>query len=260
MRALFVVLAILCCCGITVAAQAKNYRSDVQQKRWERAFRIRMHILERHYGITFDGDWQPRVTLGAPPNARYPWSAEAWYMPESERFYVAERLQWVRPNIKRCHSDVPALGETSPDRDKIRELIDHELGHRFTDQVRQQLGTRSWLTTADWNSMSFEDRVGQRMIVEGIGTYYGSTSLISATTLRTELGSSLLPTSINDSAWSDTDFTYEGGAWLVQPILETYGETGLVYLLTHCLTFSNGDVHSAAIAYQQQALQDLSGE
>lgn len=256
MRTRFYLYMFLWCCIASTEVQAKNYRTATQQKRWDKAFSIRMSILEQHYGISFDKSWRPRVTFGSPPFAQ-DLASVAWYVPSTEKIYISKRLQSYLPNLKHCRSDLPAFGDLATDRDVIRETIDHELGHRFTDDVRKKLGKRSWLTDVAWQAMPSEDRVGARMIIEGIGNYYGSTSHVSDGILQPLNGLSVLPRSLYDSAWGDTDFRYEGGAWLVEPILECYGEEGLVYLLTHCMSFSNGDVRSAAIAYQQQALSDL---
>jgi len=233
---------------------------DTAAATWATAFALREHVLEHRYGILFDAFWVPRVTFGTPAftersQAMY---SDAWYEPSTQSFLLNPSLRSEPVDLARIACDTVVGEAFLSQRYKLRELVDHELGHVLSDQLSRRFGYGAFMSMAEWDALPWDEKVGKKILVEGIATYFGNTSVAREwPDLR-----ALLPQSRTDYVWQCCDqwIIYDGGQWLVRPILERFGERGLGYLLGHPFTFLDGDVHTAAIEYQSQALKELGGK
>ena len=218
------------------AGQTAN---DTNQERWQRAFVLRIGVIEEKHGIKFDDQWKPTLVFeipgDIPPQLRSKFGAQ--YVPESQSFMVS-----------------PAA-----EREMIPSLIDHELGHALADQISQRTGNGMWPDVEGFARLEWDTRVGINVISEGIGTYFEYQGNAPYPKDDAE-GDAWLPEGEGDPSWRDRDYLYNGGRWLVAPIIRKFGERGIQYLVTHPLRFKDAGLRTAAREYQRLALEQLAKE
>lgn len=108
-----------------------------------------------------------------------------------------------------------------------KEILDHELGHFYTDKLSESLGRGSWPNTV-WTEPTITTNTACiKLIAEGIAEYF-------------ERHINNMPDNFSDANYpSDTAqfwtgwVIYSGGNHLVKPIIDKYGKDGIEYLITH---------------------------
>lgn len=142
---------------------------------------------------------------------------------------------------------------TCEDTGNARDIILHELGHAYADALSEELTGKNWPIKRNETTNGEEDFC-MRMTSEGIAEYFqrkttGRDEKIMVDVIHNKEALVLALLKYR------TVFYYEGGYQLVKPIIDTYGEMGIAYLITNPPTRI-----STLAEYQQQALQDLSQE
>lgn len=133
------------------------------------------------------------------------------------------------------------------------DLAHHELGHALMDCLSRKAGLGPWFTVADFERHSRSEQLGMNIISEGTAVYI-QRKLQARDDRPTELS---FPENYDNAPGYTFDMiAYEGGYWLVQSILDKYGETGLVWLLKHPFVATN-DLRASAVSYRKQALAEL---
>ncbi|MDO8504721.1 MAG: hypothetical protein Q7S36_02600, partial [Candidatus Liptonbacteria bacterium] len=139
---------------------------------------------------------------------------------------------------------------------ELMVLLDHELGHALADQVSRRIGNGTWPDTKMYSKLIWHKRYGAKILSEGIGGYFGYIAWES----EGKRGEKSLPARSDDNYWHSDDGAdsfYDGGYWLVSPIIRRFGEKGLEYLVTHSFEFPDGNARKAAKEYQKRALNEL---
>lgn len=215
---------------------AGNTANDINKERWQMAFISQIKIIEEKHGIKFDPEWKPKLIFeipdDIPPQLRFNFGAQ--YIPESQSFAVSP----------------------SEEREVDLSLIAHELGHALVDQISRRAGNGMWPNIQSFTNLEWDERMGISIISEGIGTYFEYHGI--APYPSDELhGFGWLPKGEGDLIWQQRDYLYNEGRWLVAPIIEKFGERGILYLVTHPLRFKDYKLRSAAMEYQRLALEQL---
>lgn len=216
----------------------------------------RMDYLERAYGIKFDrGDFQ-RIAFGIPKKHDQTYQAE--YVPADRAIYVNTGLllQFVRFRAVLGEGAWKGSPQFSSN-EKLKTILDHELGHVLADQMSRRLGGKMFPDPKPEPALSWTQFWGHRVVSEGIGNFFGYTT----PEYPKNKGEKYLPTADNGTFWFTRkahEAYYGGGYWLVYPILKRFGMRGLEYLLTHPFDFPiQGNAREAARAYQEKALLEL---
>ncbi|MDO8504718.1 MAG: hypothetical protein Q7S36_02585 [Candidatus Liptonbacteria bacterium] len=215
-----------------------------------------INYLEHRHGIKFDRKAFRGATFGIPPGV-HP-GFRAVYIPGEGSIYVARNFTFrsARPEIYFEESDAKKMrGVRSANNLPI--VLRHELGHAFIDQVSQRIGNGIWpANETDMKKYDWYRTYGTRILSEGSAGFFGyGTPEIDRT--KGELS---LPAESDHDYWlsnSANEALYAGGFWLVEPILEEFGERGLEYIVTHPLDFPDGRARQAAKEYQKRALAEL---
>jgi len=104
----------------------------------------------------------------------------------------------------------------------LKRVLDHELGHYYTDKLHEHLGQ------GDWPAFRKDNNIGVWWIAEGVAEYFERTMNHSGSTDEFELPE------INDLRdVYDVRNVYDGGYLLVKPIIEHHGSKGIEYLIQH---------------------------
>lgn len=134
--------------------------------------------------------------------------------------------------------------EEKIDGDLVKELLLHELGHFYTDKLKESLGDGNWPPKTG--------SCGLRIVAEGIGEYFERKITGKSDTFQ-------------DSDWSffkniqegniiPQRIVYDGGYHLVKSILDSYFSKGMIYLMEN--PPSNEDVKDI-LTYQRMVLKAL---
>ena len=163
------------------------------------------------------------------------------------RFYAALN-RWIGDDP----ASIDSFFVQEPD---LRVDIDHELGHQWSHDVARRTYQYDWFMPTDTKQWTADRRIGLRILMEGVATYCERLT----SDAQDPIGLMWLPTAWSDPEWywEWPKITQEGGYSLVKPILDQYGERGLIYMLSHQLPIPDGNAYDALTQYQQQALQDL---
>ncbi|MDH3353414.1 MAG: hypothetical protein OEL87_03125, partial [Nanoarchaeota archaeon] len=105
----------------------------------------------------------------------------------------------------------------------IKQTLDHELGHFYTDKLSESLGRGDWPIFSDKQSLG--DKIGLKMTSEGIAEYFER----SASGQSGNFYNYNWPKKTEDLV--STDRLYDGGFHLVKPIIDIYGKQGMKYLI-----------------------------
>ncbi len=133
----------------------------------------------------------------------------------------------------------------------VKETLDHELGHFYTDQLHKSWGLGSW-PAFDYDDPEADSNVCLKIVDEGIAEYF-----------ERVLNNKSID-SFRDTQWPTTLFLFReespvifaGGYHLVKPIIDTHGKDGIAYLVSNPPTVEE---LLFLLEYQQQALEDLAG-
>ncbi len=209
--------------------------TSASRERWEKAFAERAKAMEDRSGLKFGVEWKPIVAFGLPANeppSKFGEGFVAGYFPNSRSFLISPT----------------ASGDTS------HYTIDHELGHALVDQISwRNVGKGASLE--DYSTLEGDEQIGMKIIFEGLAICLGYES-VPSDLKNIGNGPELFPEGPKDVRWEMRAYQYNGGCWLVRPILESCGEQGIVYLITNRLRFKDGNVRIAAENYQHVALRD----
>lgn len=206
------------------------------EERWEKDMFLRMKEIEKVSGITFAEDWVPRVQFGIPSYIQYPEQFPGCYDPDTRSFFINPLLVDRKDRL-------------------MQELMDHELGHALADQVSYCIRGCQWPDEKDRKSLVDSEAVATKVLSEGVAEYFANLFYQNVKT-----GPDWLPSGYGFeqmNIWQSNTWQYDGGYWLVKPVIEKFGEKGLEYIVTHKFSYENGDVRSAAIFYQKNALEEL---
>lgn len=105
-----------------------------------------------------------------------------------------------------------------------KRVVDHELAHFYCDKIKEQVfGDKHSISDFHY-LLSKEERVSQRLINEGIARYVENRMNGEEDPFPFEEW----PTEIKSFS---NEVIYDGGCALVKPVIDQYGEKGIVFLL-----------------------------
>lgn len=236
------------------------FANDTTRLTYEECMRLRIPVIEERLGLSFDPFWSPRIYFSLPSYYPPEKSADvfAHYNIENQSFYFNPRyidssIRFLQKDFSRTAS---SRGDDTSFSARVREMMDHELGHALADQLSRSLGFGPWpISYTARKKFDFYELLGIGLLVEGVGEFFGRTSFP-----RFSLDISVLPDTLIDLSWwfFHKDFyIYEGGYALVSPILEEFGRAGLIYIMTHPLRIEEGLVQRAVENYVSRAFNVL---
>lgn len=218
----------------------------------------RMIVLEGRYQVKFDPAWpiKEKVIFGIPKDADVSriknFGAE--YHSDTQCLFFKPAYLDEKIKLIDFEKDILASGEF---RNRFRELFDHELGHVLADHLSRGLGKGPWPNSKRFKKMRWEAQQGINIISEGIGSFFEHTSVVGEIKISDEF----LPEEVEGFRWQDENYQkkiyYDGGHWLVRPIIKQFGERGIIYLITHPFVFDD-NARAAAHHYQNKAIEKLS--
>jgi len=129
----------------------------------------------------------------------------------------------------------------------IKELLDHELGHFYLDKLDESLGGGDWPVYSE----NENENNRKQLISEGIGEYFDKTM----NNRQDKFKDSDWPKEI-EKFWTD-EIIYNGGFHLVKPIIDKYGERGMIYLISN---IPSPEDFKDIKKYQDRVLQYLEEE
>ena len=217
-------------------AQGQTTSSGREEEALECLMIERMKVIEQLHGIKFDNDWKPSVRLEFPDDL-LPQKKSGYYAS-----YLADTQSFLFSPMQKYLENI--------------HVMDHELGHALMDQVSRRSGNGPWPNIECINTLSEKEQISLMIIDEGVGAYFEYQGQPRYKDEDTN-GFYWLPDGPEDFAWKDPDFKYNGGRWIVAPIIKQYGERGIVYLITHPMVYHYDQVRTGAVAYQAKALKDL---
>ena len=217
--------------------------TQCQNTKWEHAVLLRKNVMERKFGIPFSNEWSPKVAFKNSDTIDGEIiSYNGMYVSEDSSFRFNGRFKTAT---------IPSIGDTvTPLADSIRLLIDHELGHALVDQLSRRLYNKTWPVKTSF--YSYWQAIEVRILSEGMADYFRN-MLSYDTSSHIES----LPDGPYGDIWKTSNWIYDGGYWTVKPIIETYGQKGLEYIMTNPLSVMSYDVRSACAEYQKIALEEL---
>jgi hypothetical protein len=124
-------------------------------------------------------------------------------------------------------------------------VLAHELGHYHTDKIYEKIPYSNWWGVNNVKS----DTIGYMLVTEGIAEHF-------------ERSLTCEGDNFSDNEWPE-DYTlildegrllYDGGFHLVNPIMEKYGEAGMIHLMYHLPT--EDDLLNLP-SYQKKIMKDL---
>lgn len=212
------------------------------EEKWENFCKHRMDTLEKKYGILFSEHWEPRIKFERPS---YITSGDfsGCYDQASHAIWISSFYKYIKWESTDTIQIAPVWA---------RELIDHELGHALCDQISVLNFGKTWPDTLTWIERSFEEKVALKILTEGVAEYFSNSNT------TTEISFQLFPDNKKNTIWKNNEWTYSAGYILVKPIVTEFGEKGLKYIIQNSFTYKDGDVRTAAKAYQKTALEELS--
>lgn len=140
----------------------------------------------------------------------------------------------------------------------ILEVIAHEKGHYYTNLLAKAIGVNLRETYTSDNIIT---AMGTKMVFEGIAEYCEKKICLEEENdfewpkdpitnyVKSELG-------MSEAKDSTRDYIYDGGYFVVKPVIEMYGVIGIEYMLQHPPT-SYDELQKPAEFYDQRILQDL---
>lgn len=222
-----------------------------------RALAIRAKALEKQSRIKFGENWVPKVSIKwslgfagfSPTVAEYKAETQILYF---TTFSIDELNRKYKIPLR-----LMSPRAISEDND-FATLADHELGHALADIVSQRAGLDTFYTIEHFNSLSFPEKFGLKVVSEGIGMYFAH---VYHPMLGEALGAMAFPGDFNDFGEISAELiSYNGGYWLVHDVISQYGERGLVWLVSHPLLLDISNMRASATAYRSRALAELASQ
>lgn len=105
-----------------------------------------------------------------------------------------------------------------------RPILSHELGHYYADQLSLRTGHGHW-PQLEKKDLSDTELFGLTLVSEGMAVYFNRAINGGDDAFTDEM----YPKKPDWSGWVD----YDGGYHLIKPILDRYGERGMIYIMTH---------------------------
>lgn len=230
---------------------------------FQKAFQLRMEVLEKHYAISFDSGWIPVINFEIPDSLPYSESYfEAAYNQLTQSFFINPRYENILFIAQDFERDTtvdeeftelvidPFTGELLANANYFRKIIDHELGHAFIDQFSRRNWYGSYPSTKQ--SQDEDGYLGLCIISEGFGMYFQMTSV-----RRMYYDWDIFPEELESFLWLSYSVLYDGGYVLVKEILDKNLEKGIFYLIKNPFNFDENCFRSDAIEYQKKALREI---
>jgi len=258
-RKINLVLVFLCCTTFLFGQEKKGIPyaiipipedNDSLKKVWEKVMYFRMKKIEEKTGLKFAENFFPQIQFGLPDIIADSKNAGACYYQKTHSF-------WIKENNKTlCWAEL--VGDSAILDSNLQRIFDHELGHALVDQISHRVNGHVWPDSSlqMWNSLSYSDRLGRILLAEGTAEYFNR--VLSGDTF---MYAEILPNSGDELSFSNSfmwSWRYYGGYWLVRPIIDKYGENGIVYITNHPLKIKENRIRDACIVYQKKALKVLS--
>lgn len=255
-KILTVTLLIGLLCIPILTKPEKNYsyfmffdQNDSTKIRWENAFLYRMRMMEEKSGMKFEDGWVPKVQFGRPDYISNLAEFATCYDQENELFWITKSFK-VYYHIPNSIDSMQYLSKG------VKGIIDHELGHALADQISRRHNGFMWPDINAWVNQTDVEKYVVHVLTEGVGEYFEH--LMSSDTSDTSSSSEWLPDGPNSLVWAYDRWPYDGGYFIVKPIIDKFGEKGILYISTHTFSYKDKDVRSAGIEYQKNALLELS--
>ncbi len=243
-------------CISNLAKPEKNYphlppptQNDSLETLLENAFLYRMRLMEEKSGMKFEDGWVPKVNFGRPDYVSNLAEFGASYDHETKEF-------WITKSFKAYYYIPNSLDSMQYLSKGAKGIIDHELGHALADQISRRHNGFMWPDIYAWVNQTDVEKYVAHVLTEGVGEYFEH--LMSSDTLDTSTSSEWLPDGPSSWAWTQDTWAYNGGYFIVKPIIDKFGEKGILYISTHTFSYKDGDMRSAGIEYQKNALLELS--
>lgn len=265
---MLIFLIITLFCPYQTIGQIQKESLVKNQEKFKNALAFLMQKLEKKNGIRFLAQ-PPLVRFTTPKDPQHVQIGfTASYLSETntilfhslfelcdtENFFQMPDLQ--KPKQKQRNIEVCSKA------DALKEVLCHELSHYYIDLLIERQFPESWLIKpkrSGQKTLSIKTQIGILIVSEGIATYFGKS--LSADQNHY----------FNEERWekkySEQDIAsnlplrelliYNGGHFLVAPILNQFGAKGIVYLINHPLNITVPDFWTV-ITYQKQALEELS--
>ncbi len=179
---------------------------------------------EKNIGVTQFGS--PKIIFGAPI---FRPDVYGMYIPESDTIYLfSGNLTTGEKNFENglagfVNSIQNFLGEDMPLGDADRTFF-HEMGHYYADKLSEEYGLGSWPIYTD--DMDDSEIVRFKLVSEGMAEYFEKKSNKNEELYN---GGSL---KLNDYGFTNV-FYYNCGYNLVKPIIDRYGDLGMLYLMNN---------------------------
>ena len=122
---------------------------------------------------------------------------------------------------------------------KVKEILDHELGHFYVDKLHESLGLGNF-PTYNKNS-SIEKIIAETIIGEGIAMYFEDKMNSLIWNDLGNIGGMKWPKKLGDFYFDgiknynlglSENIIYYGGLQIVKPIINKHGQRGIEYLIT----------------------------
>ncbi len=250
--------------SVTLSTNLERIESRlVANDRFQAAVQARKQALAKEYGIEFDKRWTPVFRFEIPEHVNelvrgLPFCAH--YNMVTEQFsinpmYQAAIESWP-PILNSCFAETSKVDQSLLGIE-LKHIITHELGHALADQLSRRLGYGRFPSWQWYHGILRSAQIGSDMLCEGVARYFerADDSIIVLTEL-------VIPEDIDDAAWQDKrsqiSAIYEGGHWLVYPIIKKFGmRAALEYFYGNPFLPFDGRIRARAIDYQARALKTL---
>lgn len=228
---------------VTILTSGQSLNSDSKEKCWEQAMLVRKNAIEKKFGMKFNNGWIPKMEFKSSDTISHEIIFyDGRYIKETGSFRINKKFR---------DANIPSIGDTITKlADSISLLIDHELAHALIDHISYRLNGKTWPVGSSFYSRWEVLQV--RILTEGTADYFKN-MMSGDTTSSIEN----LPNNLESSLWQTNMWIYNGGYFVVKPIIEKYGQKGIEYLITHPLFLVSYDVQSSCVEYQKNALKEL---
>ena len=250
MRRLLVIVGLLFLPNVARAVSAEEI-VKIAPTRLAWMIAMRQGFLESAIGIEGDDVIMAEVQFRIPPDIHpaRTYDFEARIIPGT-RVYIVNPKYYAALN-RWIDDEPPSILAFCQAETALCRVVDHETGHQIVYSIAQKIDAMNLYVDHD----SLEEVTGVKIILEGLGTYFER----RLTNDRVPHDRDKLPSSWDDPYWSWylEQICYEGGYWTVKPIVDTYGQRGIEYILRTPLIIENGDAYTATAAYQKTAMTAL---
>ncbi len=140
-----------------------------------------------------------------------------------DRIYLASGLLILpKKDLGDLAVEIVTFGAT----DKVEDTLNHELAHSYCFHLSKTLGIKNWPNLRQKNEFEY---ASLKLVSEGIATYFERTMNGTPDKFKDENWPDDLDFVINGT--NTAYFFYDGGYHLVKPIIDKYGQEGIIYLL-----------------------------